>query len=125
MSLKKHTFIVFSLIATVFLFINSNCVATPVTKNALQHERVFNCTSSQSLHFTEPQESGRYQSASYDTDDNHFSVRTQTSLRLLKRNSGHQSFEFCLTCFQKFYLASYNPLLRPAYYSFLFRHNLF
>lgn len=125
MSLKKHTFIVFSIIATVFLFINSNCVAAPLIKNALQHERVFDCTLSQSLHLIEFEESGYYQSPSYDTDDNHFSLRTQTSLRIFKRNNDYQSFEFSQTCFQKFYVASYNPLLRPAYYSLLFRHNLF
>jgi hypothetical protein len=125
MSLKKHTFIVFSLIAIVFLFVNSNCLASPVIKNALQHEIAFNCTLSQSLHLTEPQERGYYQSPSYDTEENHFSLRTQTSFRFLKRNSDQQSFEFPQTCYQKAYEASYNPLLRPAYYSFLFRLNLF
>lgn len=123
MTLTKHISLAFSLIA--ILFISDVCSAAPSIKNSFQTAGFSNYTLSQNQHLTESQETGCYESASYDKDDSYFSCRVQNSHRLFKRASTQGAFEFHETCFSKFPCASYNPLLRPAYYTLLFRNYLF
>lgn len=123
MKLKKHTGFTFTLVALLLLLFNNVCLAAPVLKNSLENCRFAvtglfqNCT----------QEVGEtaLQPSSFETKDTDCSLRHPTPNRLFKKdNNKVLSFEY-QEWRPKFPFVSYNPLLKPAYYHLLFRHNLF
>jgi hypothetical protein len=122
MQLKKHSAFSFTLIATLFLFLNVVCSTAPLFKISFE-----NCQFANTGLFQNPAEAAEenaLQTSSYETRDSKFYVRHFSPNRLFKKDSNSIAFDH-----QKwrpnYSFISYNLLLRPGYYHFLFRHNLF
>ena len=121
MQLKKHSGFTFTLIAIVFLFLNAVCSAAPLLKISFKNCQFANTGLLQNP--AEAAEETSLQISSFETRDSKFSLRHPSPNRLFKKDN---SIAFDYQEWQpKFSFAAYNSLLRPAYYHFLFRHNLF
>jgi hypothetical protein len=123
MKLKKHKGFTYTLTALLLLLFNGVCLAATVSEISLE-----NCQFANRALFQNPAQAVEETSllpATFEANDNDFSLRHPTPNRLLKKdNSNSISFEY-QDWRPKFSFVSYNPLLKPAYYHLLFRHNLF
>ena len=121
MQLKKHSGFTFTLMAVVFLFLNAVCSAAPLLKISFENCQFTNTGLLQNP--AEAAEETSLQISSFETRDSKFSLRHPSPNRLFKKDN---SIAFDYQKWQpKFSFVFYNSLLRPAYYHFLFRHNLF
>jgi hypothetical protein len=121
-ALKKHIRLSYTLIVIVFLVLSSVSSAATVLKNSFEnYQLIYN---SELLTAPEATEEASLQGSSYQTLDSDFPLRHASPNRLFKkdRNSIAFAYDWCLPIFS---FVSYNLLLRPSYYHFLFRHNLF
>ena len=121
-SLKKYRSFSFALVAIVSLFLNAVCEAAPTAKNSLENSRIVNSPFIQNP--VEALEETSLQTSSFDSREIDFSFRHPSPNRLFKRDRNFITFGY-KESLPKFSFVSYDPLLRPAYYHFLSRHNLF
>lgn len=121
MAFKKHGGIFFTWIAMVFLFLSSAASATGLKISLENAPLAYSCTL-QNLPGAE--EESFLQTPSDEKSDADFSFRHSSPNRLFKKEINWVVFDD--NQWQpKFSFISYNLLLRPAYYHFLFRHTLF
>ena len=121
MQFKKHSAFSFTLTAILFLFLNVVCSAAPIFKISFKNCQFANTGLLQNP--AEAAEETSLQTSSFETRDSKFSLRHPSPDRL-KKDSNPIAFYY-QEWRPKFFLVSYNLLLRPGYYHFLFRHNLF
>jgi len=121
MVLKKHNGFSFVLIVIVLLFFNSASLSSFTFKTFFENSEFAHSSLRESP--TEAVEESSVQ-AFFEAYNNDFSFRQPLSNRLSKKESKYIIFDY-KEWLPKFSFVSYNPLLRPAYYHFLFRHNLF
>lgn len=121
MSLRNLSRFFFALIACAFLLLSSICSATPHLQNSFKN---YEPAAALFQHTLEAPGETALQSSSFETPDTDFSLRHPSPSRLFKKENNNNSFEYH-DCGPKFSFVSFNPLLRPAYYHFLFMHNLF
>jgi hypothetical protein len=118
--LKTYTRFTFTLIAIAFLILNSFSSKATVLKKSFENSQ-FTCSSL--LHTAEATEDASFQTAFKQSSESDFPLRHSSPNRLLKKESNSIVFEHkeCLVI----YSFVSNNLLRPTYYHFLFRFNLF
>jgi hypothetical protein len=122
MMLKKYKGFSFILIAIAFLFFSCASYAATFVKSSFENSQI----SINSI-LPNPMEMGEescLQTSSFGTHDRDFSFRHLSPNRLGRKESSYISFDYH-EWLSKFSFDSYSHLLRPAYYHFLFRHNLF
>ena len=121
-ALKKYTGFPFSLIVIVFLIFSSVSSSATSLKNSFDYCLITN--GSFPANPPEAAEEHSLQASSYQNHAGDFPLRHSSSPRPLKKNNYSIAFD-CKECRLLFSFISYNPLLKPGYYHFLFRHNLF
>lgn len=117
---KQRCFFILSL-AILFLFLNGVCLASPVLNSSIDKEKF---AGSSLLQTMEIMEEFSIQISLLQNTENNLSRRNQVPIRFLNidgKTTVYRNYRYQ----QKFPLVFYNPLLRPAYYSLLFRYTLF
>lgn len=104
-----------------FLSLNGICLAIPALKNSVDTEQFDTNTF---FHTMEIMEESTIQICCSQNTENNLSGRISSPHRLLKKEGNTADISYN-GLQQKFSLVSYNPLLRPAFYSLLFRFSLF
>ena len=121
MALRKHSRFSILSLTIFFLFLNGVCLASPALKYSCVNEQF---SLSSFLHTMEIMEESSIQISLSQNTENNLSGRISSPHRLLKKEGNTTDISYNGTQ-QKFPLVSYNPLLRPAFYSLLFRFSLF
>ena len=124
MLLKKHTGFTYRLIGVLFLFFNCICTAAPVLKTSVETYKNSTAQLAINTNAIEPEEESRLLNASFENHYN-FSLRNTQHCSRLKKDSNSNVFELNANAVSKSPFTSQTFLLRPAYYLFLFRYNLF
>ena len=122
MILKKYKGFSFIFIAIAFLFFSSASYAATFVKSSFENSQF--SINSILQNPTEIGEESCLQTSSFETHVSDFSFRHPSPNRLCKKESSYISFDYH-EWLSKFSFDSYSHLLKPAYYHFLFRHNLF
>ena len=117
---KLNRFSIISLLI-FFFFLNGICLASPSSIRSFVNEQFSFCPFHDSMDLVE--ESFLHISSSQNTENN-LSRRTQAPGRFLKKDENTADSNYFVVQ-EKIPLVFYNPLLRPAYYSLLFRYTLF
>ncbi|MEO7314620.1 MAG: hypothetical protein ABIW47_05520 [Ginsengibacter sp.] len=121
MALRKHSRFSILSLTIFFLFLNGVCLASPALKYSCVNEQF---SLSSFLHTMEIMEESSIQISLSQNTENNLSGRIPAPGRFLKKD-GNTAVLRSFGTQQKFPLVFYNPLLRPAYYSLLFRYTLF
>jgi hypothetical protein len=122
MELKKCAGFSFILMAIVFLFLSSASLFASGLKISFENSKDANSCLIQNP--VEAAEESCLQTSSFEAHDNDFSLRHSSPHRLFKKERNSIVIDF-QEWQPKFSFISYSHLLRPYYYHFLFRHNLF
>ena len=125
MLLKKHTGFTYRLIGMLFLFFNCVCTAAPVIKTSLETHKTSKVQLAGNSNAIETEEEGRLANASFENQYNLSFRNTQHCNRLFKKDGNGNVIESNSNRLSKSPFAPHTFLLRPAYYLFLFRYNLF
>ena len=121
MALRKHRCFFILSLTILFVFLNGVCLASSAINNSLDQDKF---AGSSLIHTMEIVEEYSIHISFLQNTENNLSRRNQVPVRFLnidKNTTVYRIYRYQ----QKFPLVFYNSLLRPAYYSLLFRYTLF